>query len=127
MERFQGILVCATNFMDRFDRAAVRRFSMKVRFDWLAPDGKLAFWDRILAPMLGGEEQYRSGRLPEAERRMLERIPKLGPGDFKVVRQKFALQEQEELTARRLIEELENEARYKTSDGGSDRPIGFLA
>lgn len=126
MERFQGILVCATNFMDRFDRAAVRRFSMKVRFDWLAPEGKRAFWDCILAPLLGGDEQYRAERLPEGERRILERIPKLAPGDFKVVRQRFALQETQELTARRLLEELEQEVRYKTSDGGSHRPIGFL-
>src|SRR6185312_15716031 len=33
MEGFEGIFICATNFSDQLDSAAMRRFAVKVRFE----------------------------------------------------------------------------------------------
>ncbi|MBT7609467.1 MAG: ATP-binding protein, partial [Bacteriovoracaceae bacterium] len=33
MERFQGGLICATNFVENIDRAAMRRFHLKIKFE----------------------------------------------------------------------------------------------
>lgn len=38
MERFNGLFICTTNLMDRVDRAALRRFAVKLRFDYLRPE-----------------------------------------------------------------------------------------
>ena len=35
MECFRGLFLCATNFMDSLDAAVLRRFSFKIRFDYL--------------------------------------------------------------------------------------------
>ena len=35
IERFDGLFICTTNLMERLDRAALRRFAVKLRFDYL--------------------------------------------------------------------------------------------
>lgn len=37
MESFEGIFIASTNFMESLDSATLRRFDLKVRFDWLKP------------------------------------------------------------------------------------------
>lgn len=37
MESFDGIFIASTNLMDGIDQAALRRFDLKVKFDYLAP------------------------------------------------------------------------------------------
>src|SRR5690606_6356820 len=36
MENFHGIFIASTNLMDSLDEAAMRRFDVKVRFDYLS-------------------------------------------------------------------------------------------
>jgi SpoVK/Ycf46/Vps4 family AAA+-type ATPase len=38
MEQFEGIFIASTNFMDALDEATLRRFDLKVKFLWLAPN-----------------------------------------------------------------------------------------
>lgn len=38
MESFEGIFIASTNFMESLDSATLRRFDLKVRFDWLKPE-----------------------------------------------------------------------------------------
>lgn len=38
MEQFEGIFVASTNFMDSLDTATLRRFDLKIHFDWMRPD-----------------------------------------------------------------------------------------
>jgi transitional endoplasmic reticulum ATPase len=38
MEHLEGLFVCSTNLIDRLDRAALRRFAVKLRFDYLRAD-----------------------------------------------------------------------------------------
>ena len=38
MEDFEGLFVCSTNLMDVFDQASLRRFDLKIKFDYLRPE-----------------------------------------------------------------------------------------
>lgn len=78
MECFGGVMVGATNLMDRLDPAVLRRFTYKVEFGYLENEGKRIFFDRA----------FRSS-LADGEVRRLEAIPNLAPGDFKTVSQKL--------------------------------------
>jgi SpoVK/Ycf46/Vps4 family AAA+-type ATPase len=75
MESFSGVFIASTNLMDGIDPAALRRFDMKIRFDYLAPDQAALLLERQCAAM----------GLPAPEARDLARIRHLGnvtPGDF---------------------------------------------
>ncbi len=54
MEQFEGLFICATNLMDRLDPAVIRRFDVKIQFDYLRPDQ---------AGKLFGASGFRMGRL----------------------------------------------------------------
>lgn len=76
MEQFEGIFIAATNFKENLDPAVMRRFTFKIEFDYLENEGKAHFF----------EHMFRR-KLTEAERRELDAIPRLCPGDFRTVRQ----------------------------------------
>jgi len=38
MENFDGLFICSTNLMDDLDQASLRRFAIKVKFDYLKPE-----------------------------------------------------------------------------------------
>ena len=120
MESFRGILICASNHMDLFDDAAIRRFNLKVRFDWLQPAGKMMFFDRVLGPLLRASG---GGEMTQSQKLRLERLPNLAPGDFKVVFQKHAVSAGSSLLIDDLLDELERESKYKL--GRAERMIGF--
>ena len=117
MENFKGILVCASNFMDRFDDASIRRFNIKIRFDWLKQEGVMSFFCRYF------KEYFDTSALSEEQQRRLSALRMLAPGDFKTVQQKNGFLPKETLTIERIISELEIEQKYKTSRKA--RPIGF--
>jgi len=71
----------ATNFADNLDSATLRRFSFKLKFDYLSATGKLEFLRR-LQPLC-------CNPLTAAEWWGLEFISQLAPGDFRTVRQSF--------------------------------------
>lgn len=103
MERFNGIVVGATNLMERLDPAVLRRFTYKVEFGYLENAGKRIFFDRA----------FRSS-LAEGELRRLEAIQNLAPGDFKTVSQKLFYLGDEIGNAERLAA-LEQEVAIKTA------------
>jgi hypothetical protein len=110
-------LICTTNRLDDLDLASLRRFGRKVRFDFLAGEGSLLLYDRLLAP-LG------AAPLEGAARRALEQERDLAPGDFKVVRDRFALRPRGEARPEALVAALLEEARLKRARAGA-RPVGF--
>jgi AAA+ superfamily predicted ATPase len=83
MERFRGLLICTTNRIRDLDPAALRRFTHKVNFGYLCPNGNEIFFNKILAPLLRGS-------LTPALRQRLAAIKCLTPGDFKTVRDQYA-------------------------------------
>ncbi len=116
MENFRGIFVAATNFRKRMDPASVRRFNLKIDFDYLDEAGKRTFFARFLEPMTG-----RALNKQEASR--LSRIPNLTPGDYKVVWQRHAFVQPADLSNDRLLSALAEEVQHKNGD--DQQPIGF--
>ena len=114
MEKFDGIMVAATNFSKNLDPATMRRFTFKLEFGYLEDEGKRAFFERMFKTTLTDDEF--------AELRQLRN---LAPGDFRTVRQEhFYLGG--EMSNKDRIEALKEECAVK-KDGDSSRPIGFAA
>lgn len=113
MERFEGLFICSTNLMDRLDAASLRRFALKVKFDYLHPDQR---WSLFLAHLStkppNKEDYYRHG---------LNQLNTLTPGDFATVRRQSALFGKK-LTADDWLHRLTLEVKAK---GPIRRPIGF--
>jgi SpoVK/Ycf46/Vps4 family AAA+-type ATPase len=115
MERFKGLFVASTNLMQRLDEASLRRFALKIKFDYLRPDQR---WRLFL------EQVQRLRQSEHAElRHALDQLINLTPGDFATVRRQSTLLGTK-LSARDWIERLRSESRAKHD--GSSRPIGFI-
>ena len=78
IERFEGIMVVSTNLMNVLDPAALRRFDLKLKFDYLTPQQRLDFAKQQAEKLNLGvwDETY--------SKRMLE-LNLLTPGDFAAV------------------------------------------
>ncbi|SFA62003.1 AAA+-type ATPase, SpoVK/Ycf46/Vps4 family [Paracoccus halophilus] len=105
MESHPLPFVCTTNFAEKLDPATQRRFTFRIRFDWLKPAQLPLAW----AVHFGGE-------VP-AGLRILDRLT---PGDFaNVARRMRALAEND---PRAILLQLAREVEGKE---GTPRPIGF--
>ena len=114
MESYAGVFIASTNLMAGLDPAALRRFDLKVKFDFMAPDQARALLRRCCTQMALDTPQ------PEQLAR-LARLHKLTPGDFAtVLRQR---QFRTITTTHALIAALEAECAVKE---GAAASIGFL-
>lgn len=79
MDAYRGVFIAATNRMEHLDPAALRRFDLKLRFDYLSVEQAWTLLER-LASALGLKPPAASlkGRLGH--------LTNLTPGDFAVVR-----------------------------------------
>ena len=101
MEEFEGVMVGATNFADNLDRAVLRRFTYKLKLDYLTDEGKGIFFQRYFKTPLTDEERSR-----------LNGIANLTPGDFRTVRESlYYLSDRQTNTARLNALEAESEAK----------------
>ncbi|MEE3696743.1 AAA family ATPase [Glaesserella parasuis] len=85
IEKFEGLLVVSTNLMDGLDPAALRRFDLKLHFDYLKPEQAVKF----------AQEQVNKLSLPDltdVEQDRIAQLRNLTPGDFAAVarRHRFA-------------------------------------
>ena len=113
MERFTGVLICATNLVEQLDPAVMRRFTFKVQMSALDDEGKVKFFRR-----------YFKSALTADERRRLVSIPNLTPGDFRNVRERlYFLGNKRGFDNVRLLSALEVESAGKK---GCHAPIGFV-
>ena len=115
MDRFEGLLICTTNVVDRLDRAALRRFAMKVRFDTLEPAQARALVAEVLHGL--GVECADSAALAP-----VDRLRQLAPGDVAAVVRRFRMLGQMP-TAEAFISVLREELMLK--GGGAAERIGF--
>jgi SpoVK/Ycf46/Vps4 family AAA+-type ATPase len=114
MESFSGVFVASTNLMTGLDQAALRRFDLKVKFDYLKPDQACELLVRQCVH-LGIEAPSKS---------MLARIARMNnltPGDFAAVARQNRFRRIG--SAAGLIGALEAECGIKE---GSSSAIGFL-
>jgi transitional endoplasmic reticulum ATPase len=117
MERFRGILICTTNRVEDLDSASLRRLNHKIGFDYLTPEGNTIFYRLFLEPLTGEP-------LDQAGNGNIRRLINLAPGDFKVVRDRYAFYPKNEINHQALIEALEAEANLKNNNS-NERKIGF--
>ncbi len=116
MEEFKGILICATNFKRNLDTASIRRFNLKIEFDYLDATGKQLFFKRVPGDFNGND-------LDAKEVAALNKIENLAPGDFKIVRQKYSFMPKEKVTNAALLGSLQTESESK--NGVKVNNIGF--
>ena len=115
IERFEGLLIVSTNLMDILDPAALRRFDLKLKFDYLSTIQRQDFAQKQ-AKYLG------LGELNEDDLHFIERLNLLTPGDFAAVtrRHQFAPFEEAKSWLNALQEECEIKPQYNQT-----RRIGF--
>ena len=121
MERFDGIFLCATNLLELLDPAALRRFDVKLGFDYLGPDQRWALFEHLLD----------SRGLPRPDdlqyqhlRRRMDALACLTPGDFAAVARAQGLVDASFDSARGVMERLEADHALKPAAGGAR--IGFV-
>ena len=113
MECFEGLFIASTNLMDSLDAAALRRFDLKIRFDYLKPEqAHILFFDA--AQRLGLE-------VPKDIEVRLAGLECLTPGDFANVTRQARLRQI--ASANELLKRLAAECAVKPE--GKRRPIGF--
>ena len=115
MENFNGIMIGATNFVQNLDPAIMRRFTFKLGFDYLDHYGKTLFFERMF-----------NTKLTTAERRRLEAIENLTPGDFRTARQSLYYLDEVSNSAR--LSALEQESSMKKAPAkqeNNNSKIGF--
>ena len=117
MERFRGILICTTNRFEDLDQASVRRFNYKIGFRCLKPEGNIIFYRKLLSPLT-------TALLDKEGEEMLGNIGDLTPGDFRVVRDRFAISPPERVTHDMMIQALREEAQIKNLQEGK-KILGF--
>ena len=105
MESHPLPFVCTTNFAERLDPATQRRFTFRVRFEWLSPAQLSVAW---------------AAHFPSPAPAGLLALDRLAPGDFaNVARRMRALGEAD---PHAILHELTREVEAKE---GVQRPIGF--
>ena len=104
MENFKGIFIAATNFNNSLDTASRRRFALKVKFNYLKPEGIEKLWNGFF-PALSCPEAAKGLRM-------------LTPGDFNAAYGTLRFYSESELTAEMVLDALKSEISYKDSREG---------
>lgn len=114
METFSGVFIASTNLMTGLDPAALRRFDLKVCFDFLLPAQAALLLERYIANL----------RLAPATKADLDRLRSLRnvtPGDFAAVARQNRFRPV--VSAAALVAALVQECTFKTPVSSA---IGFL-
>jgi AAA+ superfamily predicted ATPase len=114
MESFSGIFIASTNLMDNLDQAALRRFDLKVKFNYIKPDQA---WQLLVRQC---ESMGISSPSDEC-RSALAQFTVLTPGDFAAVARQHRFRPM--TSAKELIVALKQECALK--EDGNRKPIGF--
>ena len=114
MESFSGVFIASTNLMTGLDQAALRRFDLKVKFDFLRPEQVWELLRRHCIALNIGTPQ------PDLLPRVM-RLFQLTPGDFAAVLRQHRFRPIESPAA--FVSSLEAECAVKESGKAS---IGFL-
>jgi SpoVK/Ycf46/Vps4 family AAA+-type ATPase len=116
MEAFDGLFICTTNLVEAFDRAAMRRFDLKVRF---SPLTSVQRWEafRRSAAHLGLAEPVEDDAT--RARAVLAGLGALTVGDFRAAERRLGFTS--DVSVRGLLRALEGEQREKRMA----RVVGF--
>ncbi len=112
MENFDGLFICSTNLMDDLDQASLRRFAIKVEFDYLKPEQSIAMLEQECITEPTTEDA-----------RAIAMLTKLAPGDFAAVKKRLDILGLD-TTPAVMIRELKTEVEVK--QGEISKHIGFI-
>lgn len=115
MESFPGIFIASTNLMNNLDQAALRRFDLKLKFDYLLPEQAWEMFVRQCAAL----------DLPQPEPELRHRLASLGvltPGDYAAAARQHRFRPF--ATAYMLLDALGEECAVK--EDGRRHSIGFV-
>jgi SpoVK/Ycf46/Vps4 family AAA+-type ATPase len=115
MESFDGIFIASTNLIDGLDQASLRRFDLKVKFDFLGPNSA---WELFLRHC----KDLGLAQPEPALRARLLRLAKLTPGDFAAVARQTRFRALGAPVD--LLKALEAECAIKAP--GRSQPMGFV-
>lgn len=115
MESFNGLFIASTNLMDGLDQAALRRFDLKLKFDYLKAPQAFQLMERHCA-QLGLPE------MKSSDRQALMDLKHLTPGDFATVIRQSRLRPMTDVA--QLVGSLAQECALKS--GAKNRPMGFV-
>lgn len=114
IESFPGMLIASTNLIDGFDQAALRRFDMKVKFDFLRTEQAWELLQRYC-------RTFHLDSPPHYLREQIAGLSQLTPGDFAVLSRQHRFRPFEQ--AAELFSALKAEVAMK---GQHHAPIGFF-
>ena len=114
MESFPGVFIASTNLMAGLDQAALRRFDLKVKFDFLRPEQAWELVRRYCKQLRFPLPK------PDLQTRTM-RLQRLTPGDFAAVLRQHRFRPVE--SAAMLVSALEAECAVKE---GGKASIGFI-
>ena len=113
MESFAGIFIASTNLRDHLDQAALRRFDLKIKFDYLLPQQSRALLESYCGTLnLDSSDNVLAARL--------DRLHNLTPGDFAAILRRHRFKPA--CSAADMVSALEEECGLKEN---FKRPIGF--
>jgi transitional endoplasmic reticulum ATPase len=116
MEGFPGIFIASTNLIDQLDRAALRRFSFKIRFHPLTREGKSSLFRIYFSELL--KDSIEDKLIQD-----LQEIQDLTPGDFASVRNRMVYRKFHPNLQWEILSNLRQEVELKTRDRKNQ--IGF--
>jgi SpoVK/Ycf46/Vps4 family AAA+-type ATPase len=119
MEQFTGLFFCTTNLMEILDQASLRRFDLKIKFDYLKADQIWLLFQQTLTDAKNKPISNKKDIMNQV--RALQGIT---PGDFATVvkQNRFT---QKTITADYLLNALQREVKFKQH--GAFKEIGFMA
>lgn len=119
MECFNGLFICATNFMQNLDLAVMRRFEIKLKFDFLSLAQSQHLFNEVMYRLTGAKcNEVAMHKVRQA----LSKLTNLTPGDFSAIEKQF-LWIGDNITTEKLIFELIQASQIKC--GGRSMSIGF--
>ena len=116
IERFEGLMVVSTNLIEVLDPAALRRFDLKLKFDYLTLKQRLDF-AKQQAEILGLPS------LSEEDLSQIESLNLLTPGDFAAVARRYQFSPFQKVQDWLIA--LQGECEVKPAFSATTRRIGF--
>ena len=116
IERFEGLMVVSTNLIEVLDPAALRRFDLKLKFDYLTLLQRLDF-AKQQAEILG------LPLLSEEDLSQIESLNLLTPGDFAAVARRHQFSPFQKVQD--WLSALQGECEVKPAFSATTRRIGF--
>jgi SpoVK/Ycf46/Vps4 family AAA+-type ATPase len=117
MEQFKGLFFCTTNLMETLDQASLRRFDLKIKFDYLNAEQVWTLFQQTLEDFQQPVDDLNTWQ-PKV--RALQGVT---PGDFATVARQNQFSAHT-LDAQGLIKGLEREIKFKQY--GAFKGMGFL-